>query len=218
MAVYPIFGMRTVLLLAVVIAVGAAVLGMAFSRGVNVFKKQGVAWVLTIVMVFAAIGIGYAKAPFNDPKPENVPAPTNPPVASVAPPASADSFVWDNARVLSDRTSRTLDARNDRLWNNYSVTVGVVTCDYGGDDLYGYALQSADDMGLGGYDMIVVLDILGDNYWLLEGNDIRRDFTDQTASDYAYDYMEEWFAVGDYDFAVCQLTEMLELWYGTYYG
>ena len=105
MAVYPIFGMRTVLLLAVVIAIGAAVLGMAFSRGVNVFKKQGVAWVFTIVMVFAAIGIGYAKAPFNSPVPEPAPPQTIPPdYSETVPSASADSFVWDNARVLSDRT------------------------------------------------------------------------------------------------------------------
>lgn len=224
MTAYRVFTPFGLVAIAAVIAVVVLVRGGGLSASGTVggfFKKQGVAWGLTLAMVFAAIGIGYAKAPFNDPKPENVPAPpqTIPPgYSETIPPASADSFVWDNAQVLSDRTVRELDERNDRLWNNYNVTVGVVTCDYGGDDLYGYALQCADDMGLGGYDMIVVLDILGDNYWLLEGNDIRRDFTDQTASDYAYDYMEEWFAAGDYDFAVCQLTEMLELWYGTYYG
>ncbi|MBD5083754.1 MAG: TPM domain-containing protein [Clostridiales bacterium] len=183
----------------------------------KLLKKQGVAWFLTIVMIAAAIGIGYNKAHASRTPEPDLPSQTIPPVQTV-PPVSADSFVWDNARVLSNRTVKALDERNDRLWNNYNVTVGVVTCDYGGDDLYSYALQCAEDMGLGGYDMIVVLDIQGDNYWLLQGNDIRGTFTDQTAADYAYDYMEEWFAAGDYDFAVCQLTEMLELWYGTYYG
>ena len=167
----------------------------------DLLKKQGVAWVITIAMILAAICIGCSKQQGPGPAPD-----------------PSDPFVWDNARVLSDKTVRTLDQRNQRLWDNYSVTIGVVTCDYDKDDLGGYAMQCAEDMGLGGYDMIVVLDIKGDNYWLFQGADIRRDFTDNDCSDYAYDYMEEWFAAGDYDFAVCQLTEMLELWYGTYYG
>ncbi|MBD5099196.1 MAG: TPM domain-containing protein [Clostridiales bacterium] len=184
----------------------------------KLLKKQGVAWFLTIVMIAAAIGIGYNKAHASRTPEPDLPSQTIPPgYSETIPPVSTDSFVWDNARVLSDRTVRALDERNDRLWNNYSVTVGVVTCDYGGDDLYGYALQCAEDMGLGGYDMIVVLDIRGDNYWLLQGDDIREYFSDKTASDYAYDYMEEPFAWGDYDSAVLQLTEMLEAWYGVYY-
>lgn len=212
MSVYPVFRLGTLLLLVIPIAIAAAVLGIAFSRGVSVFKKQGVAWALTIVMVFAAIGIGCAKAPArNEPPPES--GYPSPPSA-----ASSVSFVWDNARVLSRTTVNELNERNEWLWDNYNVTVGVVTCDYGGDDLYSYAMQCAEDMGLGGYDMIVVLDIKGDNYWLLQGDDISRYFTDADCADYAYDYMEEWFAAGDYDFAVCQLTEMLELWYETYYG
>ena len=58
----------------------------------------------------------------------------------------------------------------------------------------------------------------GENYWLLQGNDIRRDFTDQDCSDYAYDYMEDYFARGMYDDAVLALTEALEIWYDDYYG
>lgn len=210
MVAYPIVGLRPVLLLVIPIAIVAAVLGMAFSRGANVFKRQGVAWVLTIVMVIAAIGIGYAKAPINSPVPEpNLPSETIPPAAS----AASDSYVWDNARVLQDGTAAMLDLRNRRLWERHRATIGVVTCNYGGDDLYSYAMQCAEDMGLGGYDMIVVLDISGDNYWLLQGNDIRRDFTDSDCSDYAYDYMEQPFAKGDYDKAVLQLAAALESWY-----
>ena len=212
MSVYPVFRLGTLLLLVIPIAIAAAVLGIAFSRGVSVFKKQGVAWALTIVMVFAAIGIGHAKAPArNAPAPE--PDYPSPPTA-----ASSVSYVWDNARVLSHKAVNELNERNERLWENYNVAVGVVTCDYGGDDLYSYAMRCAEDMGLGGYDMIVVLDISGDNYWLLQGNDIRRDFTDNDCSDYAYDYMESSFARGDYDDALLGLTKALEEWYGNYYG
>ena len=204
------------IMLAISVVIVAVVLAVIGSRGMNVFKKQGVAWLITAVMIVAAIGIGSAKANASR-TPENVPAPPSTPAVSIAPSVSNESFVWDNARVLSDQTVWMLNQCNDRLWDNYSVTVGVVTCNYGGDDLYSYAMQCAEDMGLGGYDMIVVLDISGDSYWLLQGNDIRRDFTDNACSDYAYDYMEEPFARGDYDTAVLDLTEALEVWYGVYY-
>lgn len=194
------------------VTLAVIILAVVGKRGTSVFKKQGVAWGLTLLMIFAAIGIGCAKAPINNP----APSPDYP--AETIPPAAASSYVWDNARVLSSQTVRTLDQRNQRLWDRYQVAVGVVTCSYGRDDLYDYALQCAEDMGLGGCDMIVVLDISGDNYWLLQGNDLRRDFTDQDCTDYAYDYMEDYFARGMYDDAVLDLTEMLEAWYGTYYA
>ena len=200
------------------VAVAAGILGFASFRGGSFFKKQGVAWGLTLLMVFAAIGIGYAKAPINNPAPEpNLPsAPPPSSAAETVPPAPAGSFVWDDANVLSGQTERELDERNERLWNNYNVTIGVVTCNYGRDDLGEYALKQAEEMGLGGYDFIVALDIKGDNYWLLQGADLVRDFTDNDCSDYAYSYMEVPFARGDYDSAVLQLTGMLEAWYEGY--
>ncbi len=205
----PVFPFRTLLALALPIAIAAAVLAVVGKRGTSVFKKQGVAWGLTVLMIFAAIGIGYARGPMAgtpEPRPETPNAP-----------ASAQSYVWDNARVLSDQDVRALDQRNQRLWDRYSVSIGVVTCNYGGDDLYDYAMQCAEDMELGGYDMIVALDITGDNYWLLQGNDIRRDFTDRDCSDYAYEYLEYDFARGMYGNAALDLTEALESWYENYF-
>ena len=107
-------------------------------------------------------------------------------------PASADSYVWDDANALSSRTERELDERNERLWNTYSVTIGVVTCD-NERDLGDYAMGCAEKMGLGGYDMIVALDIAGENYWFLLGGDVDRDFP-YDPSEYACDYMERPFA------------------------
>ena len=190
------------------LGIALAVVAAGAVAGKNVFKKQGVAWVLTIVMVCVAIGVGYAKAPASGPRPD---------VPQSTPPGGSTSYVWDDAHVLSDQDIRTLDQRNDRLWSRYSVSIGVVTCNYGGDDLVSYAMQCAEDMGLGGYDLIVVLDIRGDNYWLLQGNDIRRDFTDDDCSNYAYEYMEHEFARGSYGEALLDLTEALEIWYEDYH-
>jgi len=206
----PVFPIKTLLLLIIPVSVAAVILAVAGKRGGGVFKKQGVAWGLTVVMVFAAIGIGYAKAPMAGTR-EPAPAPDY-----------GDSYHWeggqfllDNADVLSDRTLRELDQRNERLWNTYSVTIGVVTCD-NERDLGDYAMGCAEKMGLGGYDMIVALDIAGENYWFLLGGDVDRDFP-YDPSEYACDYMERPFAKGDYDNAVLSLTDALERWYGDYF-
>ena len=201
----PAFPTRTLLLLIIPVALAVIILAAVGKRGTGVFKKQGVAWGLTVLMVFAAIGIGYAKASSHNPAP-------SPDYPSETIPAAAGSYVWDDAYVLSSQAERELDQRNDRLWDRYSVSIGVVTCNYGRDSLGDYARQCAESMGLGGYDMIVVLDISGDNYWLLLGDDLTDD-----CSDYAYEYMERWFAQGDYDNAVLSLTEALEVWYGDHY-
>lgn len=210
MAVFPI----QLVMILLPIAILGAVLGVAAGRGRNLFKRQSVAWVLTAMMVVAAIGIGYAKAPIHNPAPEpNLPAPT------IAPGAPAESFhVWDNANVLSAQTERELSQRNTRLWNSYSVSIGVVTCNYGRDDLYEYTVKKFEEMGLGDYDMLVVLDIRGDNYWLYTGDGVAWDFSDEDSSDYLYDYLEGYFARGAYGDGVLRLTEMLEAWYGAYYG
>lgn len=207
--------MRSVFLLVLpwaALGVALAVVAAGVVTGKNVFKKQGVAWVLTIVMVCVSIGIGYAKAPVKPPANQPEPLQTKAPAAY-----PADSLVWDNAGALSDQTEQELDQRNERLWNSYQVSIGVVTCD-NERDLGDYALGCAEKMGLGGYDFIVALDIAGENYWLVQGADMTRDFTDDDCSDYAYDYMEDFFARGMYDDAVLDLTEALEAWCETYYG
>lgn len=204
----PVFPIKLILIVLAVAAVGA-VLGVAAAavrQGKNVFKMQGVAWFFTALMIIAAICIGQARS--------NAPTPDLPHNA----PGASDSYVWDDAGVLSSGTKRTLNQRNDRLWDRHNVTIGVVTCNYGGGDLYDYAWKQAEAMGLGGYDMIVALDISGDNYYLLTGSDLSRDFTDWDSAGYLDRYMETPFAKGDYDKAVLKLTEALEGWYDSYYG
>ena len=190
------------------VTLAVIILAVVGKRGTGVFKKQGVAWGLTVLMIFAAIGIGYAKAPANSPRPEP---------GLVQGPGSMPSYVRDDAGVLSAETVRELDRRNQRLWERYSVSIGVVTTGSAQRDLYQYAMKASEEMGLGGYDMIVVMDIGGDNYWLLQGNDISRDLTNEDCTDYAYEYLEYDFARGMYGDAALELTQALERWYETYF-
>ena len=202
-------------LLILPVVVAAAVLGLVGGRGVSVFKKQGVAWGLTALMIVAAIGIGYGKAHasnVSEPAPDYQQGPGTAPNA-----AAAGYFVLDDAGVLSDDTMASLIARNAKLYEKYGVVIAVVTCDYGRDDLGSYVDKRGEEMNLGRRDFIVVLDIKGDNYWLGRGEDLAWDFTDDDCDRYAWNYMEQAFAGGDYDSAVLKLTQALEDWYGSYF-
>ena len=195
----PVFPVKlSLMILSVVIAVG--VLALAGGKGVSVLKKQGVAWGLTALMIVAAIGIGNIKA-----------------LASSPERPAGSMYILDGANVLSASTENELADRTARLIDRYGVAIGVVTCNYGRDDLYDYAMKQAKEMDLRDSDFIVALDIRGDNYWLIQGNDLVDDFTDDDCGDYAWKYMEDAFAAGDYDSAVLKLTQALEDWYGSYF-
>ena len=176
-----------------------------------VLKKQGVAWAITAVMIVAAIAIGLYRGGILT---GSFPSPPKPPHTPSAPNFPGNStitmYIQDDADVLSSTAENELADRNARLTDRYGVAIAVVTCNYNRDDLGSYALNCADRINLGSKDFMVVLDISGDDYLLvgLEGY-----FTDEDCDRYAWDYMEEPFAAGDYNSAVLSLTQALEDWY-----
>lgn len=198
--------MRMILIFALPVLAAAVILGVAATKGIGIFKKQGVAWALTLLMALAAVGIGYGKA---NALREPVPEPERP--------GALASFVRDEADVISSQARDVLDSRNRRIYEDCGAAVGVVTGNFDGDDLSIVAMKYAEELGLDGNCMIVVLDISGDSYWLSQGQNLRKAFTDEDCSDYAYGYMERDFARGNYGDAVLTLTEALEIWYGEYY-
>ena len=176
----------------------------------NILKKQGVAWVIAIVMIVAAIGIGRAKAPSNNPS-------YDPPAPTAAPGQDAAFYVYDDANVLSGSEERRLSRLNEDLYSPMGVVVACVTTNYGRDDLYSFALDYAEQIRLDQYDFIVVLDISGDNYWLVQGAGLVDLFTDDDCSDYAWEYLEEDFARGRYGDALLSLVKGLSQWYEAHY-
>lgn len=174
----------------------------------NFFRKQSVAWILTILMILFAVGFGLAKAPA-------VPTPEGP--GGSYSDGSDSWYVYDDAGVLSASTERTLRERNRQLYESMDVVVACVTTDYGRDDLYDFAMDYAGSIGLGQYDFIVVLDISGENYWLIQGSGLVDLFSDDDCQAYAWDYMEGAFAQGDYGAALLNLTQALADWYAGHY-
>ncbi len=169
----------------------------------NVLKRTGVAVFLTIVMIVAAVGIGLARRP-NRPSPDR---------------GAIDStwYVSDQAGVLSSSGIRQLQENNQNLDRSMGVVIGCITCNYGKSDLYNYAMKQAEAMGLGANDFVVVLDISGENYWLIQGSGLVDVFTDDDCASYAWEYMEQPFAQGDYTQALLSLTEALTQWYQSHY-
>lgn len=174
----------------------------------NILKKQPVAWILTILMILFAVGFGLAKAPA-------VPTPEGP--GGSYSDGSDSWYVYDDADVLDSDTERALRERNRQLYESMDVVVACVTTDYGRDDLGSFALDYAGTIGLGPNDFIVVLDISGENYWLIQGSGLVDLFSDDDCQAYAWDYMEGAFAQGDYGAALLNLTQALADWYAGHY-
>ncbi len=170
----------------------------------NTLKKPAVAWSIVIVVIIIAVAIGLFKGRTADPAPAPGTGGNNPTVTT---------YIHDDAGVLSSSTENKLADITAGTINDYGTAIAVVTCNYGRDDLGDYAMDYAEDIGLGENDFIVVLDISGENYWLVQGYGLVPYFTDQDCSDYAYDYMERDFARGDYDGAVLSLARALSDWY-----
>ncbi len=173
----------------------------------NTLKKPVVAWSIVIVVIVIAVAIGL----FRGRSASDRPGPGGP--AAPAPGSvTAYTYVYDDANVLSASTERKLGQTNDELINDYNCAVAVVTCNYGGNDLHDYAMDYAEAIDLGGTDFIVVLDISGENYYLVQGADLVGWFSDQDCTDYAWEYMERDFARGDYNDAALNISEALADW------
>ena len=174
----------------------------------NFLKKQGVAWVITIVMIIAAIGIGSAKN--NTPTPE--PAPTSSPTSQ-----NAYYFVQDDAGILSDSEEKALGRLNQELADSMGVVVSCVTTTDGRSDIYKLALEYADQIGLQEYDFIIVVDMSSMQYILVQGAGLVDLFTDSDCEAYADRYLAPGLNRGDYGDAFMELANVLADWYEDHY-
>lgn len=176
----------------------------------NFLKKQGVAWCITIVMIIAAIGIGLARS-------HTASIPAVPPDSNLTEDLGQPATVYDEADVISGKVEREIGDINAALLDQFNTMIAVVTVNENARDLGAFALDYADRIGLGAYDFIIVLDISGDNYWLVQGAGLVDSFTDADCSDYAWTYMEGAFAAGDYESAALDLVNALSQWCFDYY-
>ncbi len=162
----------------------------------NFFKKRGVAVALTAIIIVLMTLVGILKAPVDLPEVE------------------IGTWVYDGADVLSLEQEDYLVQGNAALLSDHGAVIAVATVPSAkGWDLLDFAVELADRWELKGSDFILVLDIDGDNYWLVQGYDLLNSFPDSLAGQYLRQFLENDFAAGDYGEGAINLFDSLRYWY-----
>lgn len=124
--------------------------------------------------------------------------------------------MYDGADVFSTEEEQYLIQGNAGLLSERGAVVAIAAVpDANGWDLWDFCMDLADKWGLNGSDMILVLDIGGDNYWLVQGYDLVERFTDDDAYQYTRQFLENDFAAKNYGAGTVKLFDALRAWYGT---
>lgn len=123
-------------------------------------QKRWVAILLCVAMVVAAVAIGQAKSNRGEKWGEkNYAAYTD--------------FLWDEADILSESTEKTLCAVNGELDYYYGSICGVATMSVpDGQSMEDLAYETAEEMGLSGYDCLVLLDGETGDYYFVSGYEL----------------------------------------------
>ena len=119
-------------------------------------------------------------------------------------------YVYDGANVLSLETEAQIYYNNVNLYNACGAEiVFVVVDDTNGYDLGAYSEAIFDAWELYDRDVLTVLSIDEENYWMLQGSSIERELTGSRMRALLDEYLEPDFALGDYDAGVRKLFDAL---------
>ncbi|MCD8160647.1 MAG: TPM domain-containing protein [Clostridiales bacterium] len=155
----------------------------------KILKKFPVALVITAIIVGVSLGYSVVTAPVS--------------MISV----TVGNWVEDDANVLSEETEEQIRTWNSKWDVDYSAYVAVATVNsMEGWDSEDYCLTLAENWDLGSNDMLLVLDISGENAYLYEGGN----YADFDYESYLDTYLAADFFAGDYDSGVLALMEAME--------
>lgn len=126
-----------------------------------------------------------------------------PALASTIPDAP-DSFVLDEADVISAETESYINEQNKTLSEACGAQIVFVTVDFTGDyTIEDYAYEVFNKWGIGDKDenngLLFVLAIGAEDYYALPGSGVTDLFSGGTLSTLLNDYLEADFAAGNYD-------------------
>lgn len=143
------------------------------------FQKTWVAWLLTAVMIAAAVWIGQAKGGQREPEPL--------PTGSAAldkglSTQSVQKFFWDDADILSSSTERQINLYNANWDFRYNSVVALVTTDSTGN-LEEFAWDQGIDLGLGEGDAILAISARDEDWFVAPGDDFSTILTNRAVSD-----------------------------------
>ena len=113
-------------------------------------------------------------------------------------PTAPDSFVYDEADVLSSATEQYINMETAALDTACGGQIAVVAVDFTGDySTADYAYELVNSWG-----MLLLLVIGAEDYYILPGEGVTDIFSGGTLQTLMDDYLEADFASGDYDAGV----------------
>lgn len=142
-------------------------------------QKTWAAWLLTAVMIVAAIGIGQTKG--EQRKPEPLPSGSAALDESLST-SGYDKLIWDDADLLSSSIEKQINLYNANWDYRYNSVVAIVTTGSTGD-LEEFAWLQGSDMGLGEGDAILAISARDEDWFVAPGDDFSTILTNRVVSD-----------------------------------
>lgn len=179
----------------------------------KILKKRWVAVLLAILMIAAAVAIGRWKSGPVQP-PHSATAELDTTLATQA----YETWIWDEAEVLSDRTEQWICTYNANWDSRYSSLVAIAAVEQVEGDLADYAYDLGNEIGLGENDAILVMDIGNRDVWLATGTRFADLLDSGQVTNLLDDYLYDDFMARDYDNGVLSLYAALNEVYVAAYG
>ena len=180
----------------------------------KVFEKRSVAAIVLVLAVVVSILLGQGR------KPEDLGEPSTSVVGSY-------TYVYDHAGVLTDDTMEYIDAVNESLFAQTGAQIMIVTVDStNGTDIVQYATDLGNRYGVGSAErdngLVIVLALedytpsgLKGDYGVSGGDGLYE--YGEELTNLLYYYMEDDFAVGDYDAGVRRTFDAYIDWFEEFY-
>lgn len=177
-------------------------------------KKQGVAWCITIVMIVAAIGIGWVRGQSVTPEPGNPSAALNSSLST----NGYEDWILDGASVLSASTESQICLYNANWDYRYNSVIAVVTVDSisGSSSIEDYAYKLGADAGLGEGDALVLIAVKDKQYYVAVGDEFGTIITTGVENQLS-GILSDSCANGDYNGGILSfLSTMNDVYYGNF--
>lgn len=177
----------------------------------KLFKKQGVAWVITIVMIVAAIVIGLVRAPA-----QKEPEGTSGALDGSLSIEGYEKWILDGASVLSSNIEDQISLHNATFDSRYNSIIAVVTVDTVSGNLEDYAYDLGADAGLGEGDALVLLVVEDGEFYVAVGNEFGTIITSSVENKLG-GILTKALDTGEYDAYVMQFfSTMNEVYYSNF--
>lgn len=181
----------------------------------KLLQKTWVAWLLTGVMVFSAIGLGLVKAEDTGGGTDPIPKPAAGLDESLSTQQFAD-YIWDEADVLSSGEEEQICLYNANWNQRYESIIAVAAVRSAGGNIEDYAYDLGEDIELASADGILVIDVSAKDAYLAVGPDYP--LTDGQVTSYMDNSLYEYVQAGDHGSGVLNLFKDLNTYYVDNYG